>query len=124
MFKIEDLKRSYSECLSKLRQSQQEINFLKNDIPPTSPLSSMLNINSNHRTVFLSPVEYANYMSLENSLQSELEEVLEDPNQLCPSTIRTNKKIACRRIQCDQINTDEDSSIDDSAYSDTESLQG
>jgi hypothetical protein len=61
-------------------------------------------------------------MSLENSLKSELEEVLEDPNQLCPSTMNTNKKVYRRRVKRGQSDTDGESSMNDSAFSDTESL--
>ena len=61
-------------------------------------------------------------MSLENSLKSELEEVLEDPHQLCPSTINTNKKFSRRRSKRGQSDTDGESSMNDSAFSDTESL--
>ncbi|CAF4667536.1 unnamed protein product [Rotaria sp. Silwood1] len=121
--KIEDLEKHYSECLSKLHKSQQEINFLQKDILPSSASSPMLDINSNqHHTLFLSPIEYANFMSFENSLKSELEEVREDPNQLCHSTINTNKKHSRRRAKCSQCDTDCESSISDSAFSDTESL--
>ncbi|CAF3361183.1 unnamed protein product [Rotaria sp. Silwood1] len=121
--KIEDLEKHYSECLSKLHKSQQEINSLQKDILPSSASSPMLDINSNqHHTLFLSPIEYANFMSFENSLKSELEEVREDPNQLCHSTINTNKKHSRRRAKCSQCDTDCESSISDSAFSDTESL--
>ncbi len=82
----------------------------------------MSDINSTRHTVFLSPIEYANFMSLETSLKSELEEVLEDPNQLCPSTINTNKKLSHRRVKRGQSDTDGESSMNDSAFSDTESL--
>lgn len=67
-------------------------------------------------------------MGIENSLKSELEEVLEDPNQLCPSTINTDeqlttsKKFYRRRIKRDQSDTDGESTMNDSAFSDTESL--
>jgi len=69
-------------------------------------------------------------MGIENSLKSELEEVLEDPNQLCPSTINNNnneqltkvKKFYRRRIKRDQSETDGESTMNDSAFSDTESL--
>ncbi|CAF4298983.1 unnamed protein product [Rotaria sp. Silwood2] len=121
--KIEDLEKHYSECLSKLHKSQQEINSLQKDILPSSPSSPMLDSNSDQQhTIFLSPIEYANFMSLENSLKSELEEVREDPNQLCHSTINTNKKHSRRRTKCGQCDTDCESSISDSAFSDTESL--
>ncbi|CAF1277620.1 unnamed protein product [Rotaria sordida] len=121
--KIEDLEKHYSECLSKLHKSQQQINFLQKDILSSSPSSSMLDINSDeHHTIFLSPIEYANFMSLENSLKSELEELREDPDQLCHSTINTNKKHSRRRAKCGQCDTDGESSISDSAFSDTESL--
>jgi len=82
----------------------------------------MFDLNSNRHTVFLSPIEYANFMSLENSLKSELEEVLEDPNQLCPPTVNTTKKYSRRRVKRGQSDTDGESSINDSAFSDTESL--
>ena len=84
----------------------------------------MSDMNTNRHTVFLSPTEYANFMSLENSLKSELEEVLEDPNQLCHSTIiTTNKKSShSRRLKRGQSDTDGESSMNDSAYSDSESL--
>jgi hypothetical protein len=82
----------------------------------------MPDLNSNHHTVFLSPIKYANFMSLENSLKSELEEVLEDPNQLCPSTINITRKYSRRRSKRGQSDTDEESSMNDSAFSDTESL--
>ena len=67
-------------------------------------------------------------MGFENSLKSELEEILEDPNQLCSSTIHTNeqiikvKKFYRRRSKRDPSDTDGDSTINDSAFSDTESL--
>ena len=73
-------------------------------------------------TVFLSPIKYANFMSLENSLKSELEQVQEDPNQLCPSTINSNRKPSRRRSKPRQSETDGESSMNDSAFSDTESL--
>lgn len=82
----------------------------------------MSDINANDHMVFLSPSEYANFMSLENSLKSELEELREDPKQLCHSTIGTNKKASRRRIQRVQCDTDGESSISDSAFSDTESI--
>jgi hypothetical protein len=75
-------------------------------------------------------------MGIENSLKSELEEILEDPNQLCPSTINTDeqltknmdeqltkiKKFYRRRSKRDQSDTDGESTMNDSAFSDTESL--
>jgi hypothetical protein len=82
----------------------------------------MLDLNATRHTVFLSPIEYANFMSLENSLKSELEEVLEDPNELCPSTVNTTRKYSRRRIKRGQSDTDGESSMNDSAFSDTESL--
>jgi hypothetical protein len=88
----------------------------------------MTDLSSNRHTVFLSPIEYANFMGIENSLKSELEEVLEDPNQLCPSTINTDeqlttmKKFYRRRSKRDHSDTDGESTMNDSAYSDTESL--
>jgi hypothetical protein len=88
----------------------------------------MTDLSSNRHTVFLSPIEYANFMGIENSLKSELEEVLEDPNQLCPSTINTDeqlttmKKFYRRRSKRDHSDTDGESNMNDSAYSDTESL--
>jgi hypothetical protein len=65
-------------------------------------------------------MEYANFMSLENSLKSELEEVLEDPNELCPSTVNNTRKYSRRRIKRGQSDTDGESSMNDSAFSDTE----
>ena len=88
----------------------------------------MHDLSSHRHTVFLSPVEYANFMGIENSLKSELEEVLEDPNQLCPSTITpdeqltTIKKLYRRRVKRDHSDTDGESIMNDSAFSDTESL--
>jgi hypothetical protein len=82
----------------------------------------MPDLNSNRHTVFLSPIEYGNFMSFENSLKSELEEVREDPNQLCPSTMNINKKYSRRRVKRGQSDTDGESSMNDSAFSDTESL--
>ena len=76
-------------------------------------------------TVFLSPVEYANFMGIENSLKAELEEILEDPNQLCPSSIDSipkSKKRFRGRIKADLSDTDGESTVNDSAFSDTESL--
>ncbi len=69
-------------------------------------------------------------MGIENSLKSELEEVLEDPNQLCPSTMNTDeqltttnmKKFFRRRTKRDPSDTDGESTMNDSAFSDTESL--
>jgi hypothetical protein len=67
-------------------------------------------------------------MGIENSLKSELEEVLEDPNQLCPSNMNTDeqlttiKKFSCRRTKRDHSDTDGESTMNDSAFSDTESL--
>ena len=90
---------------------------------PSSPSSPMLDMNASHNhTIFLSPVEYANYMSLENSLKSELEEVREDPHQLCHSTINTPKRNSRRRVKYGPCDTDGESSINDSAFSDTESI--
>jgi hypothetical protein len=88
----------------------------------------MTDLSSNRHTVFLSPIEYANFMGIENSLKSELEEVLEDPNQLCPSTINTDEQLTTmktiyrRRSKRDHSDTDGESTMNDSAYSDTESL--
>ena len=82
----------------------------------------MSDINSTRQTVFLSPMDYANFMSLENSLKSELEEVLEDPNELCPSTMIKSRRTSRRRIKRGQSDTDGESSMNDSAFSDTESL--
>ena len=88
----------------------------------------MVDLSPHRHTVFLSPVEYANFMGTENSLKSELEEVLEDPNQLCPSTIvadeplTTIKKAYRRRLKRDPSDTDGESTMNDSAFSDTESL--
>jgi hypothetical protein len=102
-----------------------EVNCLQEKILQNSPS----NLSSHRHTVFLSPIEYANFMGIENSLKSELEEVLEDPNQLCPSTINNNneqltkvKKFYRRRIKRDQSETDGESTMNDSAFSDTESL--
>jgi len=78
---------------------------------------------SHHQTVFLSPIEYANYMSLENSLKSELEEILEDPNQLHSSKKSLSRRSSRRRAKRASItDLDGDSSMNDSAFSDTESL--
>ena len=88
----------------------------------------MTDLSPHRHTVFLSPVEYANFMGIENSLKSELEEVLEDPNQLCPSTINKDEQITTiknlirRRIKRDLSDTDGESTMNDSAFSDTESL--
>jgi hypothetical protein len=88
----------------------------------------MTDLSPHRQTVFLSPVEYANFMGIENSLKSELEEVLEDPNQLCPSNMNTDeqlttiKKFSSRRIKRDHSDTDGESTMNDSAFSDTESL--
>ncbi|CAF1331465.1 unnamed protein product [Rotaria magnacalcarata] len=121
--KIENLERNYSECLSKLHKSQQEINAMQKTLLPSSPSSPMLDMNVSHNhTIFLSPVEYINYMSLENSLKSELEEVREDPHQLCHSTINTPKRKSRHRVKCGSCDTDGESSINDSAFSDTESI--
>ncbi|UJR36270.1 hypothetical protein I4U23_029000 [Adineta vaga] len=121
--KIEDLEKNYSECLSKLHKSQEEINFLQKNVILNSSSSPIADMNSNQHTVFLSPIEYANFMSFENSLKSELEEVLEDPNQLCHSTIKTSRKSSRRRrVKRGQSDTDGESSMNDSAFSDTESL--
>ncbi|CAF1298811.1 unnamed protein product [Adineta steineri] len=127
--KIHQLEINYSECLDKLHKSQFEVNNLQQKLLQTSPSTSMNDLSSpNRHTVFLSPIEYANFMGIENSLKSELEEVLEDPNQLCPSTINTDeqlttvKKLYRRRGKRDQSDTDGESIMNDSAYSDTESL--
>ncbi|CAF0771065.1 unnamed protein product [Adineta ricciae] len=121
--KIEDLEKNYSECMSKLHKSQEEINFLQKNLIINSPTSPMCDTNANNRTVFLSPVEYANFMSLENSLKSELEEILEDPHQLCHSTIKTGRRSTRRRrLKRGQSDTDGESSMNDSAFSDSESL--
>lgn len=67
-------------------------------------------------------------MGIENSLKSELEEILEDPTQLCPPTINTDeqitkiKKTYRRKIKREHSETDGESTINDSAFSDTESL--
>jgi hypothetical protein len=67
-------------------------------------------------------------MGIENSLKSELEEVLEDPNQLCPSTINRDEQLTSiktllrRRVKRDNSDTDGESTMNDSAFSDTESL--
>lgn len=82
----------------------------------------MSDINPPRHTVFLSPMDYANFMSLENSLKSELEEVLEDPNQLCPSIMNKSRRSSRRRLKRGQSDTDGESSMNDSAFSDTESL--
>ncbi len=102
-----------------------EVNCLQEKILQNSPSD----LSSHRHTVFLSPIEYANFMGIENSLKSELEEILEDPNQLCPSTINNNdeqltkiKKFYRRRIKRDQSETDGESTMNDSAFSDTESL--
>ena len=126
---IQQLEINYSECLDKLHRSQIEVNRLQQRFLQTSPSSSMTDLASPHRhTVFLSPVEYANFMGVENSLRSELEEILEDPNQLCPSTLNTDevltsmKKLFRRRSKRDPSDTDGESTMNDSAFSDTESL--
>lgn len=64
-------------------------------------------------------------MGIENSLKSELEEVLEDPNQLCPPTIHIYepmKTLKRRKFKREHSDTDGESTINDSAFSDTESL--
>jgi hypothetical protein len=124
LIQIDDLEKNYTECLSKLRQSQNEINSLQKSVLYNSPSSPMNDIHANRQTVFLSPMEYANFMSLENSLQSELEEVYEDPKQFCSSTKTTHRKLSRRRrSQRGYSDTDDgESSINDSAFSDTESL--
>ena len=109
--------------MSKLHKSQEEINFLQKNLIINSPTSPMCDMNANNRTVFLSPVEYANFMSLENSLKSELEEILEDPHQLCHSTMKTARRSSRRRrLKRGQSDTDGESSMNDSAFSDSESL--
>ncbi len=124
---IQQLEKNYSECLDKLHKSQFEVNCLQQKILQNSPSD----LSPHRHTVFLSPIEYANFMGIENSLKSELEEVLEDPNQLCPSTINNNnndeqlttvKKFYRRRVKRDQSETDGESTMNDSAFSDTESL--
>ncbi|CAF1304919.1 unnamed protein product [Adineta ricciae] len=126
--KIEELERNYSECLEKLHQSQSEVNSLQQRLLETSPSSSMTDLSSNRHTVFLSPVEYANFMGTEHSLKSELEEVLEDPSQLCTTTVTNDepmtsiKKFYRTRSKRDQSDTDGESTMNDSAFSDTESL--
>lgn len=126
--KIRQLEENYSECLLKLHQSQQEVNALQEKLVHLSPSTSIndLSSSSHRQTVFLSPVDYANFMGIENSLKSELEEVLEDPRQFFLSTnepIRTAKKIFRRRTKkFDPNDTDGESTINDSAFSDTESL--
>ena len=88
----------------------------------------MTDLSSNRHTVFLSPVEYANFMGTEHSLKSELEEVLEDPSQLCTTTVTNDepttsiKKFYRTRSKRDQSDTDGESTMNDSAFSDTESL--
>jgi hypothetical protein len=83
---------------------------------------------SNRQTVFLSPIEYANFMGIEHSLKSELEEVLEDPSQLCPTMLNTIEpllnvgKVLRRRSKHDSNDTDGESTMNDSAFSDTDSL--
>jgi len=67
-------------------------------------------------------------MGIENSLKSELEEILEDPNQLCPSNVQTDEQLHSikalykHRTKRDQSDTDGESTVNDSAFSDTESL--
>lgn len=125
---IQQLEINYSECLDKLHRSQLEVNHLQQRLLQTSPSSSMTDLSPHRHTVFLSPVEYANFMGIENSLKSELEEILEDPNQLCPSNINTEeslttmKKLFRRRTKRDPSDTDGESTMNDSAFSDTESL--
>lgn len=125
---IQQLEINYSECLDKLHRSQLEVNHLQQRLFQTSPSSSMTDLSPHRHTVFLSPVEYANFMGIENSLRSELEEILEDPNQLCPSNINTDeplttmKKLYRRRTKRDPSDTDGESTMNDSAFSDTESL--
>ncbi|CAF1528859.1 unnamed protein product [Rotaria sp. Silwood1] len=126
--KIQQLEHNYSECLDKLHKTQVEVNNLQQKLLNISPSSSISDLSSHHNTVFLSPVEYANFMGLEHSLKSELEEILEDPNQLCPPTTYNNEKIKKvkknlrRKISREQSDTDGESTINDSAFSDTESL--
>jgi uncharacterized protein YukE len=128
--KIQQLEKNYSECLDKLHCSQFEVNTLQQKLFQTFPSSSIIDLSPHRQTVFLSPVEYANFMGIENSLKSELEEVLEDPNQLCPSTMNTDeqltttnmKKFFRRRTKRDPSDTDGESTMNDSAFSDTESL--
>jgi len=125
---IQQLEKNYSECLDKLHKSQLEVNNFQQKLLDASPSSSIPDLTSHRHTVFLSPVEYANFMGIENSLKSELEEILEDPNQLCPSTMNTDeqlttiKKFYRRRTKRDQSDTDGESTMNDSAFSDTESL--
>lgn len=121
--KIEELEKNYSECLVKLEKSQEEINSLQKNFIQNSPSSPMIDFNPSHQTVFLSPIEYANYMSLENSLKSELEEILEDPNQLHSSKKNLSRKSSRRRVKrASHTDIDVDSSMNDSAFSDSESL--
>ncbi|CAF4308774.1 unnamed protein product [Rotaria socialis] len=126
--KIQYLEKNYSECLEKLHKSQLEVNAIQEKLRNLSPSPSLSDLSPHPHTVFLSPVEYANFMGIENSLKSELEEILEDPNQLCPPTINADeqitkiKKIYRRKIRREQSDTDGESTINDSAFSDTESL--
>lgn len=82
----------------------------------------MSDIHATRQTVFLSPIEYANFMSLENSLQSEFEEVAEDPHLFSVRTKPIQRRASRRRSLRDLSETDGESSINDSAFSDTESL--
>ncbi len=122
------MEKNYSECLDRLHRSQFEVNTLQQKLFQSSPSSSVIDLSPHRHTVFLSPVEYANFMGIENSLKSELEEVLEDPNQLCPSTLNTDeqlttmKKFFRRRTKRDPSDTDGESTMNDSAFSDSESL--
>lgn len=84
---------------------------------PSTPISDE---NSHRHTVFLSPIDYANYMSLENSLKTEFEEVLEDSTN--NALQRKSSRRRRQRKHRDSNDTDGESSIDDSAFSDTESL--
>ncbi|CAF1154091.1 unnamed protein product [Rotaria sordida] len=126
--KIQQLEKNYSECLDKLHQTQNEVNNLQQKLLNISPSSSISDLSNHHNTIFLSPIEYANFMGVEHSLKSELEEILEDPNQLCPPTIHINEKIKKikktfrRKLTREQSDTDGESTINDSAFSDTESL--
>ena len=119
---IEDLEKNYTECLSKLQQSQSEIDLLQKTVLQTSPISPLSEMKSQNQTVFLSPIEYANFMSLENSLQSELEELSEDPNQFCAVNKPMRRRHSRRRLPRGFSDTDGESSITDSAFSDTESI--
>lgn len=127
--KIQQLEQNYSECLDKLHKSQTQVNNLQQKLLESSPTTSLTDLSSQSRhTIFLSPIEYANFMGIENSLKSELEEVLEDPNQLCPSNVQTDEQLHAiknlykHRTKRDQSDTDGESTVNDSAFSDTESL--